>query len=158
MNVDEEGISSRSLPSEFADYRTKIDNAILAELGRRRDSVYFEPLQQAVEGGKRIRPILLVLSFECVNRGESDPYPAAVAVELAHLESLIHADIIDRDFQRRGTAVFHALYGHEMALLSADFILSLILDLTARYEDPRVARKLAWATSSMCEGELEELS
>jgi octaprenyl-diphosphate synthase len=158
MNVDEGAISSGSLPSEFADYRIRIDNAILAELGRRRDSAYFEPLKQAVKGGKRIRPILLVLSFESVNRGESDPYPAAVAVELAHLESLIHDDIIDRDTQRRGTAVFHARYSPEMALLSADFILSLILDITARYEDQRVGRKLAWATSSMCEGELEELN
>jgi octaprenyl-diphosphate synthase len=157
MNVDEEAASSGSLPSEFAKYRTIIDNAILAELGRRRDSAYFEPLRQAVKRGKRIRPTLLVLSFESVNRGGSDPYPAAVAVELAHLESLIHDDIIDRDFQRRGTPVFHAVYGHEMALLSADFILSMILDMATRYEDPRVGRTLAWATSSMCEGELEEL-
>jgi octaprenyl-diphosphate synthase len=158
MNVDEEAICSGSLPSEFADYRTRIDNAILTELSRSIGSVYFEPLKQAVKGGKRIRPTLLVLSFECVNRGRSDPYPAAVAVELAHLESLIHDDIIDRDFQRRGTTVFHALYGHEMALLSADFILSMILGIAARQEDPRVGRILAWATSSMCEGELEELN
>jgi octaprenyl-diphosphate synthase len=92
-----------------------------------------------------------------VNRQQVDPFPAAVAIELAHTESLIHDDIIDRDFLRREAATFHAVYGNEMALLSADFILSLILEITSRYSDQRIAHALACATAEMCEGELEEL-
>jgi octaprenyl-diphosphate synthase len=152
-----EAISQSILKIKIDDYRAKIDKAILAELSQRKNSVFYNPLMKAMNGGKRLRPILLVLSFESVNQSKANPFPAAVAVELAHTESLIHDDIIDRDFLRRETAAFHASYGNEMALLSADFILSMILDMTARYKDSRVAQVLAFATSEMCEGELEEL-
>jgi octaprenyl-diphosphate synthase len=119
--------------------------------------MFYKPLMKALKGGKRLRPILLILSAESVNRQQIDPFPAAVAIELAHTESLIHDDIIDRDFLRRQAATFHAVYGNEMALLSADFILSMILEITSRYSDQRIAHTLARATSEMCEGELEEL-
>ncbi|NIQ06856.1 MAG: polyprenyl synthetase family protein, partial [Candidatus Korarchaeota archaeon] len=86
-----------------------------------------------------------------------NPFPAAVAVELAHMESLIHDDIIDRDHLRRGQLAFHDSYGYEMALLSADFLLSMILEITSRSADPRIAETLAQETCRMCEGELEEI-
>ena len=87
-----------------------------------------------------------------------DPLPAAVAVELMHMQSLIHDDIIDRDLLRRGRTAFHVLYEHEVALLSSDFVFSVILDMMTRYEDHRVTRILARAASQMCEGELEEFT
>jgi octaprenyl-diphosphate synthase len=152
-----ENATSEILPARINDYRIKVDNAILSELNKRKDSVCYKCLTNAIKGGKRLRPILLILSFECVNGQGVDPYPAAVAMELIHLESLIHDDIIDRDSLRRENASFHALYGHEMALLSADFILSMILDITARYMNPRATRTLALAASRLCEGEFKEL-
>ncbi len=152
-----ENVTSDILPARINDYRIKVDNAILGELNKRKDSICYKCLTNAIKGGKRLRPILLVLSFECMNGQGVDPFPAAVAVELIHLESLIHDDIIDRDSLRRENAAFHALYGHEMALLSADFILSMVLDITAHYSNPRVTRTLALATSRLCEGELKEL-
>ena len=152
-----ENVTSDILPARINDYRIKVDNAILGELNKRKDSICYKCLTNAIKGGKRLRPILLVLSFECMNGQGVDPFPAAVAVELIHLESLIHDDIIDRDSLRRENAAFHALYGHEMALLSADFILSMVLDITARYKNPRVPKTLALAASRLCEGEFKEL-
>ena len=140
------------------EYRAGVDKALLAELHRRKDSVFYEPVRQALNGGKRMRPILLVLSFDSIGRRNVDPLPAAVAVELAHTESLIHDDIIDRDRLRRATATFHTSYGEDMALLSADFILSIILDVVTRDVDARVPQVLGRAISQMCEGELEELT
>lgn len=150
-------VSPDSFQLKIRDYHVKVDNAVSAELNKRRDSAYFAPLTQALKGGKRIRPVLLMLCFEAVGGQGADPLPAAVAVELAHTESLIHDDIIDEDVLRRKTPAFHAVHGYEMALLSADFILSIILDITARFNNPRIAQALAQATSTMSEGELEEI-
>ena len=157
MDKNIETIPSSILQMKIDDYRVKIDDAISAELKQHEKSIFFVPLKRALEGGKRLRPILLVLSFENISNHDGDPFSAAVAVELAHLESLIHDDIIDMDLARREKLSFHTLYGYEMALLSADFVLSIILETTARYKDFRIPKTLALATASMCEGELEEL-
>lgn len=156
MNGDIEAIPRSILSVKMKDYRVKIDNAILAELNRYKGSSFYAPLAHAMKGGKRLRPILLMLSFESVGGRGLDPLPAAVAIELAHLESLIHDDIIDRDFLRRGKTAFHISNSGEVALLTADFILSMILEITSRYADPRIAQAFARAASRMCEGELEE--
>jgi octaprenyl-diphosphate synthase len=158
MNESSRNVSLGAFQRKINSYRIRIGNALLAELNQRKNSVFYEPLLKALKGGKRVRPILLLLSFENIGKQKIDPLPAAVAVELAHTESLIHDDIIDRDYFRRETATFHASYGREMALLSADFILSLILDITARSVDSRIPKVLALATSEMCEGELAELA
>lgn len=138
-------------------YQRRIDSALMAELNRHKESAFFDPLVQALKGGKRLRPVLLVLSYEAVGGKDANPLPAAVAVELVHTGSLIHDDIIDRDHLRREAHAFYALHGHEMALLSVDFVLSVILGLTSRYNDPRISNALAEAISRMSEGELAEL-
>jgi len=147
---------SDSFSAKIDDYRSQVDTALNAELHQRRKSPFFAPFADAFTGGKRLRPILLLLAYDSVRRRDGDPLPAAVAVELAHMESLIHDDIIDGDGVRRDATAFHARYGQEMALLSADFILSMILSIAARYPDPRVMSALATATARMCEGELME--
>ncbi|WEU39757.1 MAG: polyprenyl synthetase family protein [Candidatus Odinarchaeum yellowstonii] len=157
MKINVNTISSNAFLTRFEKYQRKLDKAILTELNKRKDSVFYEPLRNIMRGGKRLRPILLLLSFESVAEVKLNPLPAAVAVELIHLGSLIHDDIVDRDSMRRGRAAFHILYGYEMAILGADFILSMILDITTLYEDRRIAKALALATSRMCEGQIEEI-
>jgi len=158
MDEKNEIVDACVLSAKIGEYRDKVDKAIFAELNNYRDSTFFLPLKRAIEGGKRLRPILLILACESVSgQNVNVAFPAAVAVELTHLESLIHDDIIDKDSLRRETAAFHSSHGQEMALLSADFILSIILDITARYNDKRIAQSLAQAAASMCEGQLEEL-
>jgi len=147
---------SDSFSAKIDYYRGQVDTALNAELYQRRKSLFFAPFVDAFAGGKRLRPILLLLAYDSVRGRDDDPLPAAVAIELAHMESLIHDDIIDGDGVRRDATAFHARYGQEMALLSADFILSMILSIAARYSDPRVMSALAIATARMCEGELME--
>jgi octaprenyl-diphosphate synthase len=146
-----------SLDRDMEKYRLMVDRQLSKELDRYEGSAFRFPLNQAARGGKRLRPILLILAYKTIKQKEiARTFPAAVAVELAHLESLIHDDIIDKDAERRKSASFHMLYGHEMAILSADFILSIILKLTACYSNPRIPQAIAEATAKMGEGELEE--
>jgi len=149
-------IPSESFLTRIDLYRAQVDIALHKELHQRHESPFFAPFVDAFTGGKRLRPIIVLLAYDSVGGRDGDPLPAAVAVELAHMESLIHDDIIDGDGVRRDAKVFHARYGQEMALLSADFILSMILRIAARYSDPRIMSALATATAQMCEGELTE--
>jgi octaprenyl-diphosphate synthase len=156
MQRNRRNTSSDSFMTRIDFYRAQVDTALHKELRQRHESPFFTPFANAFIGGKRLRPIIVLLAYDSVGGRGGDPLPAAVAVELAHMESLIHDDIIDGDGMRRDTKAFHARYGQEMAVLSADFALSMILSIAARYSDPRIASTLATATAQMCEGELLE--
>ncbi len=140
-------------------YLEEIEGAIDRELSRYSDSRFHGPLKYALEGGKRIRPLALLLAAESVGCEERDKaLDAAVAVELLHAESIIHDDIIDQQASRRGRAAFHVRYGYSASLLTADFVFSMILAIAARSHDKRVATTLSNAAMNMCEGEYAELT
>ncbi len=157
LNVNVEENTPNNFLMMVEEYRRRVDEALLTELDKRKESVFYEPFKKAMKEGKRLRPILLLLSFESVDGEKLNPLPAAAAVELTHLESLIHDDIIDKDTMRRGAAAFHVSYGYEQALLGADYIFAVILQLITFYKDSRITGALASATSRMCEGQLSEL-
>ena len=140
------------------EYRVIVDNAVSSEIRRFKNSPFFEPLTYALTGGKRLRPILLLLAFQSVGGSEKDPLPAAVAIELIHSCSLVIDDIIDEDLTRRDVAAFHSSYGLKISLLNAEMLVSIMLDLTARCSDPRVTYALAQAASSLGMGTFEELA
>ena len=157
MNERTENVVSDAFLTKIDNYRVTVNSAISKELHQYKDSPLFKPFMHALKRGKRLRPIILLLAFESAGGQGKDPLPAAVAIELMHMQSLIHDDIIDGDLLRRGSIAFHAAYNHELALLSTDFVFSVILNIVAQYEDHRVAQALAQAASLMCEGELEEI-
>lgn len=140
------------------EYRVIVDNAVSNEIRRFKDSPFFKHLIYALAGGKRLRPILLILAFQSVGDSEKDPLPAAVAIELLHSCSLVIDDIIDEDSRRRDVAAFHSSYGLKISLLNAEVLVSIMLDMTATCSDPRVTHALAQATSSLGIGTFEELA
>ncbi len=140
-------------------YLERINGAIEGELSRYSDSLFHGPLRYALDGGKRIRPLLLLLAAEAVGHSDDEKVlDAAVAVELLHAESIIHDDIIDQEASRRGRAAFHVRYGYSTSLLTADFVFAMILAIAARYPDRRVATTISNAAMNMCEGEYAELT
>jgi len=154
--------------TEFASYfesktlhfHTRIEHAISEVLARFSESRFYEPLSYAIRGGKRIRPLIVLLSFDAAGTGNpitDDPLLAATAVELLHTESIIHDDIIDHDEFRRDRIAFHTKYGLEASILSADFVLGIILDLASQYSDSRIGRELSKSVLRMSEGEYAEL-
>jgi len=150
-------MGSFNFESDLRDHVANIEKALMEELARYRNSSFHDPLLYAIGGGKRIRPLILALSAESVGNKGENPLPAAVALELAHTESLIHDDVIDQDVSRRGQQSFYAKFGNSMAILSADFILAVILDIVTRYRNKRVVEEMAFAVSKMCEGEMKEI-
>lgn len=138
-------------------YLAQVEGALHRELQKYSDSRFHGPLAYAIEGGKRIRPLILLFAGESVGNKSGDLFPAAVAVELLHTESITHDDIIDEETSRRDRFAFHVKYGYGASLLTADFVFGMILDIASRYGDPRVAQELSTAALRMCEGELWEL-
>jgi octaprenyl-diphosphate synthase len=152
-------IEANPLIEQFADHLTRIEDALVRELDLYSWSEFHAPLRYACEGGKRIRPLILVLSAECINSKKpgSDAYLAASAIELLHTESIIHDDIIDGENQRRGKPSFHVKYGYNSSILTADFVLGIILNIGSKLKDPRVVNELSNAATRMSEGEMMEI-
>ena len=145
------------LQESFGDHLTKIEEAIKRELNLYSWSEFYAPLKYACDGGKRIRPLVLVLSAESVGRCSDDAYLAASAIELLHTESIIHDDIVDEEKERRGKTSFHIKYGYNMSVLTADFVLGMILNIASKLKDPKMANELANAALKMSEGEMLEV-
>jgi len=139
-------------------YAERVERALSRELALHVHSRFHEPLVYAVEGGKRVRPVILMLSAEALGCKDDALLDAAVAVELLHTESIIHDDIIDEEIARRNRLTFHAKYGFAASLLTADFVFAMILGIAARYGDRRVAEELSNAAFMMSEGEYSELT
>ena len=120
------------------------------------ESEFKEPLKYALYGGKRIRPIILLLSSECAGKIDDNTLAAACAIEFLHTESVIHDDIIDNETLRRQKDPFHIKYGYNTSVLTGDFVLGLILNIASRINNPRVTKNLATTAMMMSEGEMIE--
>jgi octaprenyl-diphosphate synthase len=151
-------VSLESIEARMRSYADRADNALAQELALYKHSRFHDPLVYAVEGGKRIRPVVLLLSAEALGCTDDSVLGVSVAVELLHTESIIHDDIIDEETARRAKMTFHAKYGYSASLLTADFVFAMILAIAARYRDRRVAEEISSASLLMAEGEYSELT
>jgi octaprenyl-diphosphate synthase len=147
------------LTEQFADHLSKIEQALEQELDLYSWSEFHAPLRYASDGGKRIRPLILVLSAESINPRKLGPdaYLAASAIELLHTESIIHDDIIDEENLRRGKPSFHIQFGYNSSILTADFVLGVILNIGSKLHDSRLINELSNAATRMSEGEMMEI-
>jgi octaprenyl-diphosphate synthase len=152
-------IEANPLTELFAVYLSKIEDILKREVDLYSWSEFHAPLRYACDGGKRIRPLILVLSAECIKSKKVEPeaYLAASAIELLHTESIIHDDIIDEENQRRGKPSFHVKYGYNSSILTADFVLGVILNISSKLKDARIINELSNAATKMSEGEMMEI-
>ena len=155
--MERKNIEINPLLDKYSEYIKKINNALDSELNLYSESEFKEPLKYALYGGKRIRPIILLLSSECAGKIDDNTLAAACAIEFLHTESVIHDDIIDKQDYRRGKETFHKKYGLNFSILTADFVFGMILDIAAQYSDQRVSQELSVAALKMCEGEIREI-
>jgi octaprenyl-diphosphate synthase len=154
--LDRKNLEINPLLETYSKYIKKIDAALDAELELYSESEFCEPLKFAIQGGKRIRPTILLLAAESVGKIDENVFSAACAIELLHTESVIHDDIIDNETKRRQKDPFHIKYGYNASVLTGDFVLGLILNISSRLDNPRITKDLATAAMLMSEGEILE--
>lgn len=106
--------------------------------------------------GKRVRPLILVLSSEAFGCDPAESVKAALAMELVHAASLVHDDILDGGTERRGTASAFHKYGLEAALLCGDYLISRSIGLISGYSQ-EVIEAFSAACMDMSEGEMLDL-
>ena len=105
-------------------------------------------------GGKRLRPALVLLAGKVAGGWNESIRDLAVIVELVHVASLIHDDVLDRADLRRSRATCNAKWGTELSVLLGDALFAHGLQLATKLEDAEVARKIAEASRNLCEGEI----
>ena len=154
--MERKNIEVNPLLDKYSEYIKKINNALDSELNLYSESEFKEPLKYALYGGKRIRPIILLLSSECAGKIDDNTLAAACAIEFLHTESVIHDDIIDNETLRRQKDPFYIKYGYNTSVLTGDFVLGLILNIASRINNPRVTKNLATTAMMMSEGEIIE--
>jgi octaprenyl-diphosphate synthase len=140
----------------YGNYIKNINASLNSELELYSESEFIGPLKYAMEGGKRIRPLILILSAESVGKSDENAYAASCAVEFLHTESVIHDDIIDNETMRRKKDPFHIKYGYNASILTGDFVLGLILNISSRLNNPRITKDLSTTAMLMSEGEIIE--
>jgi octaprenyl-diphosphate synthase len=162
--LNRRNIEANPLLDQFSSYLSKIDEYLARELELYSWSEFYTPLRYASEGGKRIRPLILVLSAETISSNKrltteatEDMFLASCAIELLHTESVIHDDIIDKEDYRRGKPSFHVKYGYNSSILTADFVLGIILNIITKLNNAKISAELSKAATKMSEGEMMEI-
>jgi len=108
-------------------------------------------------GGKRIRPILLILAAKLCNSNSKNPHNLAAAVELIHSATLLHDDVVDASHVRRGKKTANAIWDNKASILVGDYLFSIAFQLMVRDKNLRVLDLLSKASSVMADGEVMQL-
>lgn len=145
--------------------RTPIDTELRDFIALFNESLTHEDglLGQALEhvrakGGKRMRPILILLLAKSFGKVTPVAQYAAVGLELLHTASLVHDDVVDESGERRGQASVNASYNNKVAVLVGDYILSTALLSIARTNDCDIVCDLAELGRTLSNGEILQLT
>ena len=108
-------------------------------------------------GGKRLRPMLLLLAARALGHGGADAHQLAAVVEFIHTATLLHDDVVDESDLRRGRKTANALFGNAASVLVGDFLYSRSFQLMVELERMPVMKILADTTNAIAEGEVLQL-
>ena len=108
-------------------------------------------------GGKRIRPMLVLLFSGALGYMGRERYELAATVEFIHTATLLHDDVVDESALRRGRQTANALFGHAASVLVGDFVYSRAFQMMVSVNRMRVLEVLADATNVIAEGEVLQL-
>ena len=104
--------------------------------------------------GKRLRPLVALLSGGAVGAITSEHVDLAVIVELIHVATLVHDDIVDEAEWRRAQPTLNARWGNSLSVLLGDWLFAHALNLSAGFDDVEISRSIARAAREVCTGEI----
>ena len=104
--------------------------------------------------GKQLRPALVALSANAIGELNDSHVTVAVIIEMVHLATLVHDDVMDEAEIRRGRLTLGANWGNEIAVLFGDCLFAQALKLAASFPTPEICRAVAMATNTVCSGEI----
>lgn len=112
--------------------RADVETALAALIPEQEPDILYAPARYVLSGGgKRLRPVLLLLTAEAFGATRQSAMPAALAVEVFHNFTLVHDDIMDNASTRRGNPTIHTRWDESTAILSGDYLMGLSYRLLA---------------------------
>jgi len=108
-------------------------------------------------GGKRVRPILIILTARLCGYKDEKHIPYAAIIEFIHTATLLHDDVVDNAQTRRGSSTANTVWGNEPSVLVGDFLFSKSFELMAHNGSEEVLKIMSEATTALAEGEILEL-
>ena len=155
----------RPVPTTLDEIRVPVEDDLDAfrsyfREAMRSDHMLLDKITQYVlwQKGKRIRPLLVLLSAQACGGAATDTtHRAAALVELLHTATLVHDDVVDDAEERRGVFSINALWKNKIAVLLGDFLLSRGLLLSLDHNDDSILHTLSDAVRRMSEGELLQI-
>ena len=161
VDCPEEAVSSQVSKASWQHLIQPVESfmeAVSEKLGRQVDS--FDPelrsyAEYALNGqGKHLRPALVALSADALGEVGEDHVIAAVVIEMVHLATLVHDDVMDEAAIRRARPTLAAKWGNETAVLFGDCLFAEALRLASSFPTPEVCRAVSSATNTVCAGEI----
>lgn len=116
-------------------------------------------LQLLQAGGKRIRPVFVLLSgyFGDYKQNYDQIISVAVSLELIHMATLVHDDVVDDAEIRRGKPTVKHIYGNKVAMYTGDYLLARALEEITKISDPTIHRTLSKTLVKLVEGEIDQI-
>ena len=143
---------------KYQRYRKLVDRQLRLSPGKREPSSLYVPVSYVLSGGgKRIRPLLVLLASEAVGGRARQALHAAVAVEILHNFTLVHDDIMDHASSRRGRPTVHTRWDENVAILVGDELVALAYRELLKTRSPLIARVADVFTEGVvevCEGQV----
>ncbi len=145
----------------FQDYYQRIDhiNKIILKFSQGKSPLIQEIANHLISsGGKRIRPILLLMASDLCNQ-ESDEaiLNLAAAVEMIHSATLLHDDVVDNSMMRRNQKTANAIWDNKASILVGDYVFSVAFQLMVKSNSLKALELLAKTSSIMADGEVMQL-
>jgi geranylgeranyl diphosphate synthase type II len=141
----------------YNEYRTLIDARLATVIDRDSPVTMYEPARYVLSGGgKRIRPVLVMLACEAAGGSARDAIDAGVAVEILHNFTLVHDDIMDRADTRRGRETVHRKWDANVAILVGDELMGIAYKTllnTAKGDIRALTRVFTDGVIEVCEGQ-----
>ena len=109
-------------------------------------------------GGKRIRPLLVLLAAKCCNYQGKDHILLATIIEFLHTATLLHDDVVDMSELRRGRSTANAVFGNAPSVLVGDFLYSRAFQMLVNLGDLPIIAIMAGCTNQIAEGEVQQLT
>jgi heptaprenyl diphosphate synthase len=135
----------------------KIEQELKAVVASDQQMLQEASLQLIQAGGKRIRPVFVLLAGKFGTYKLDTIKHVAVALELIHMASLVHDDVIDAALLRRGSATVNAKWGDRVAMYTGDYLFAKSLECITNLEIPDVHKALSKTIVEVCKGEIEQI-
>jgi geranylgeranyl pyrophosphate synthase len=114
-------------------------------------------LRYSLDGGKRLRPSLVILSGQVFAPTTEPFYSLAAAVDMLHTATLIHDDLLDEASLRRGRKTLHTIWPPGAAVLAGDYLLGQAISLIAELGHPRIFKVFGETLCTLCAGEIRRM-